>query len=162
MPWKGAILAGTGHAPWLGSPEQPRPERALVQHFIDDLNDAVPDLGLTSCDIAAVMPGLLPAEKEGTAELAVRELIIDDTYLAEWEAEVTSGSEHDRGEGHEGGVGHGDEHGEDAGEEEQDAEEQVASQLKRIQEVRDEIASSGKDHLSDYWVETLEFKVLAE
>jgi hypothetical protein len=92
----------------------------------------------------------------------VRELIIDETYLAEWEAEVSTGSEHDRGEGHEGGVGHGDEHGEDAGEEEHDAEEQVASQLKRIQDVRDEIAASGKDHLSDYWIETLEFKVLAE
>jgi hypothetical protein len=101
----------------------------------------------------------------------VRELIIDETYLAEWEAEVSEGSEGDRGEGHEGGVGHGDNHGEapvegteDHGEEEgeNDAENQQAPQLKRIQEVRDEIAASGKDHLSDYWIETIEFKVLAE
>jgi hypothetical protein len=98
----------------------------------------------------------------------VKELIIDETYLAEWEAEVTEGSKHSRGEGHEGGVGHGDNHGgaqvadgEEA-EGERDAEMQIAAQLKRIQEVRDEIAASGKDHLSDYWIETVEFKVIAE
>jgi hypothetical protein len=90
----------------------------------------------------------------------VKELIIDETYLAEWEAEVSVGSEHDLGEGHEGGVGHGDNHGEGA--EEQDDEQQLASQLKRIQEVRDDIAASGKDHLSDYWIETIDFKVIAE
>ena len=90
----------------------------------------------------------------------VRELIIDETYLAEWEAEVTEGAKHDRGEGHEGGVGHGESHGEDAAE--QDAGEQQASQLKRIQEVRDEIAASGKDHLSDYWIETIDFRVISE
>ncbi len=108
----------------------------------------------------------------------VRELIIDETYLAEWEAEVSEGSKHDRGEGHEGGVGHGDNHGEasdqdtdpgdgdeDHGEEpegEHDTETQIASQLKKIQDVRDEIAASGKDHLSDFWIETIEFKVITE
>lgn len=92
----------------------------------------------------------------------VRELIIDETYLAEWEAEISEGSKHDRGEGHEGGVGHGDDHGEAPEAEEHDAEEQMTSQLQRIQDVRDEIAASGKDHLSDYWLETLEFKVITE
>ncbi len=108
----------------------------------------------------------------------VRELIIDETYLAEWEAEVSEGSKHDRGEGHEGGVGHGDNHGEasdqdtdagdgneDHGEEpegDQDTETQIASQLKKIQDVRDEIAASGKNHLSDYWIETIEFTVITE
>ncbi len=91
----------------------------------------------------------------------VRELIIDETYLAEWEAEVSEGSKHDRGEGHEGGVGHGDNHGE-APVEENDTETQIASQLQRIQDVRDEIAASGKDHLSDFWIETIEFKVITE
>ena len=120
----------------------------------------------------------------------VKELIIDETYLAEWEAELSEGSKHDRGEGHEGGVGHGDNHGEapdqtedhgeghdadsdndhaegheDHGEEaggEHDVAEQQTAQLKRIQAVRDEIAASGKDHLSDYWIETIEFKVITE
>ena len=95
----------------------------------------------------------------------VRELIIDETYLAEWEAEISEGSKQDRGEGHEGGVGHGDNHGESQGEEaeeEHEDESQLASQLQRIQDVRDEIAASGKDHLSDYWLETIEFKVITE
>ncbi len=107
----------------------------------------------------------------------VKELIIDETYLAEWEAEVGEGSEHDRGEGHEGGVGHGDNHGEtldqdtdpgdeneDHGEEEEelDTETEIASQLQKIQDVRDEIAASGKDHLSDFWIETIEFKIITE
>jgi len=92
----------------------------------------------------------------------VKELIIDETYLAEWEAGLGEESEHDRGEGHEGGVGHGDDHGEAPEGEEHDAEEQMASQLQRIQDVRDEIAASGKDHLSDYWLETIEFKVITE
>ena len=91
----------------------------------------------------------------------VKELIIDETYLAEWEAEVSEDSKHDRGEGHEGGVGHGDNHGEEA-DGEHDVAEQQAAQLKRIQAVRDEIAASGKDHLSDYWIETIEFKVITE
>jgi hypothetical protein len=100
----------------------------------------------------------------------VRELIIDETYLAEWEAEVLEGSQHDRGEGHEGGVGHGDHHGDDAEEptgemeddETADAEEKLKSQLEKIQSVRDEIAESGKEHLSDYWIESVEFKVTQE
>ena len=92
----------------------------------------------------------------------VKELIIDETYLAEWEVEVTEGSKHDRGEGHEGGVGHGDDHGESAGEEAVEAEEQMTQQLARIQELRDEIAESGKDHLSDYWIETIEYKVIED
>lgn len=113
-------------------------------------------------------------ELEGsTIELKgiVKELIIDETYLAEWEAEIGEGSKHDRGEGHEGGVGHGDDHGEAAdhaedqdekSEVEHETETQIASQLQRIQDVRDEIAGSGKDHLSDYWIETIDFKVITE
>ncbi len=111
-------------------------------------------------------------ELEGTmikVNGVVKELIIDETYLAKWEAEIDEGSEHSRGEGHEGGVGHGDDHGEgqdadsdsDLGEG-HETETQIASQLQRIQDVRDEIAASGKDHLSDYWIETIDFEVITE
>lgn len=99
----------------------------------------------------------------------VRELIIDETYLAEWEAELLEGSKLDRGEGHEGGVGHGDHHGDDTAEpssekdqQDAEAEEQLKNQLANIQSVRDDIAASGEDHLSDYWIETLEFEVIKE
>ena len=94
----------------------------------------------------------------------VKELVIDETYLAEWEAEVLAGAdEHARGEGHEGGVGHG-EHAETTVEhvEGEDARAQKEATLQRIQDVRDEIAASGKGHLSDYWIETISFKVLEE
>lgn len=89
----------------------------------------------------------------------VKELIIDETYLAEWEAELSDGSTHDRGEGHEGGIGHGDSHAEGTGEHDDAG---VAPQLERIQEVREEIAASGLDHLSDYWIETINFRVITE
>ncbi len=125
----------------------------------------------------------------------VRELIIDETYLAEWEAEITEGGKHDRGEGHEGGVGHGDDHGDgqdleegqaepgdmdetgsqdedgdhhasgdqkDSGETEDDPGQTAENQLARIQKIRDEIAASGKDHLSDFWIETIELKVIED
>lgn len=91
----------------------------------------------------------------------VRELIIDETYLAEWEAELIQGSKKNRGEGHEGGVGHGDDHGDDAAEP-VDEEDELKTQLANIQSVREEIAQSGKDHLSDYWIETSVFEVIKE
>jgi hypothetical protein len=95
----------------------------------------------------------------------VNELIIDETYLAEWESEVTDGAdEHARGEGHEGGVGHGEHtEGESAEEEHsevENSEAEAAATLENIQSLRDEIIESGKDHLSDYWIETISFKVL--
>ena len=99
----------------------------------------------------------------------VKELIIDNTYLAEWEAEVIGGAtEHDRGEGHEGGVGHMEHAGiaepnakaADELAEDMETEAQMKATLDRIQSIRDEIAASGKYHLSDYWIETVSFKVL--
>jgi len=143
----------------------------------------------TGEDIAEFSVDLEGSQVEITG--IVKELIIDETYLAEWETEVMEGTtEHERGEGHEGGVGHvhaeGEEHahgeaedhaeGEEhahgeaedhahgeAGEAEhaegEDAEAALQSTLDQIQSLRDEIAVSGKDHLSDYWIETVSFKV---
>jgi len=96
----------------------------------------------------------------------VKELIIDETYLAEWEAEVMEGSQHDRGEGHEGGVGHDVQNVEgDVGnleDEGENAESDIEAKLAQIQKIRDEIAESGKDHISDYWIETVSFEVSRE
>ena len=93
----------------------------------------------------------------------VNELIIDETYLAEWESEVALGAdEHSRGEGHEGGIGHGEHaEGESAEEEQSEGDNSEAeATLENIQSLRDEITESGKDHLSDYWIETISYKVL--
>jgi len=79
----------------------------------------------------------------------VKELIIDETYLAEWEAEVTEGTEKE----HKGSADGLDEH------QKEHAEEEEGGALAKIEQIREEIAASGKDHLSDYWIETIEFKV---
>lgn len=79
----------------------------------------------------------------------LKELIIDETYLAEWEMEVLEGTGGE-GSGHQAGL---DEH------QKQQAEMEEGDPLASIQSLRDEIAASGKDHLSDYWVETIELTV---
>ena len=88
-----------------------------------------------------------------------RELIIDEIYLAEWEADVMQGTtEHARGECHEGGVGHPAQHEGDT--EAADPAVQAQATIERIQSIREDIAASGKDHLSDYWIETVSFREL--
>lgn len=75
VPWKGALLAGTGHAPWSGGPDEPTPE--MLTSFITALNRAVPSLELRESEILRVFAGLLPAARPGTALLATREVIVD-------------------------------------------------------------------------------------
>lgn len=75
--WKGILLAGTGHAPWHGGPDDPLVPPDLLGGFIADLNTAVPGLNLEEGDVARVFAGLLPARRAGTAELTVREVIVD-------------------------------------------------------------------------------------
>lgn len=79
----------------------------------------------------------------------VKELIIDEAYLAEWEAEVTDGASKEN-KGHQDGL---DEH------QKQQVETGSGDALASIQKLRDEIAASGKDHLSDYWIETIELTI---
>jgi glycerol-3-phosphate dehydrogenase len=77
VPWKGMILAGTGHAPWSLGSERPLPSREQLECFVEDLNRAAPGLGLTGGDIVHVLAGLLPAVRTGSDELALREVIVD-------------------------------------------------------------------------------------
>jgi glycerol-3-phosphate dehydrogenase len=77
VPWKGKLLAGTGHAPWRGDPENPVPDDAILESFIDDLNCAVPSLDVKSHDIEHVFSGLLPVKKAGSANLTKREVILN-------------------------------------------------------------------------------------
>lgn len=76
-PWKGKLLAGTGHAPWNGISQDPLPPEEALEEFIEDLNLAVPGLDLSRRDILHIFSGLLPVVQDGTTELAVREKIID-------------------------------------------------------------------------------------
>lgn len=77
VPWKGRILAGTGHAAWHASPEKPIPNSEQIEHFLADLNSAAPALKASLNDIIHVFSGLLPVKKSGGTELTTRELIID-------------------------------------------------------------------------------------
>ena len=78
-PFKGRAFAGTFHAAWDadvldGSGE---PAARLVRRFLDDLNVAVPGLGLDERHVLRVHWGRLPARRPGSETLAVRETILD-------------------------------------------------------------------------------------
>ena len=77
VPWKGMLLAGTGHAPWLSSEKKPIPSSEQIQKFLDDLNYAVPALGVCQNDILRIFPGLQSAAKAGGTEFAVRDVILN-------------------------------------------------------------------------------------
>jgi glycerol-3-phosphate dehydrogenase len=77
VPWKGRILAGTGHAPWHAGPENPVPTPEQVEHFLSELNTAAPGLQASLSNIIHVFSGLLPVKETGGTELTTRELIVD-------------------------------------------------------------------------------------
>lgn len=77
VPWKGRLLAGTGHAAWEGGPGDPRPSAASLEGFIAELNAALPGMDLRAAEVQRVFAGLLPARRPGGAELTAREVIVD-------------------------------------------------------------------------------------
>lgn len=76
-PWKGRILAGTYHAPRAVADPDPSPRPGEVEAFLSDLEAALPGLGLVADDVVRVDWGLLPVTREGTLQLATREVIVD-------------------------------------------------------------------------------------
>lgn len=75
-PWKGRLLAGTGHGAMpdntthrVGSPH--------LDGMIADLNRAIPGLALTRDEIQRVMGGLLPVDKPASTHLSKRPIIHD-------------------------------------------------------------------------------------
>jgi len=72
-PWKGRILAGTAH---LASGEDADGvDEARLCGFLDELNRSIPAARFERCEVLGVYSGNLPARREGSAELAVREVI---------------------------------------------------------------------------------------
>jgi hypothetical protein len=90
--------------------------------------------------------------EEITVTGIVRELRIDEIYLAEWEAEIMEGASKEN-KGHQDGL---DEHQKDAS-----AELDTDAQLEKVNKLREEIAASEKGYLSDFWIETIEYKVFS-
>ena len=76
-PWKGRLLAGTGHQPWTGPADKPAPNTAQLERFIADLNLILPRSRFNMDDIVRVYSGFLPVEKEGGIKLSDRALIHD-------------------------------------------------------------------------------------
>jgi glycerol-3-phosphate dehydrogenase len=77
VPWKGALLVGTGHAPWHGDLSDPHLDDQGLQAFVEGLNAAVPSLELRPDEALRVFSGLLPVRRAGTADLASREVVVD-------------------------------------------------------------------------------------
>jgi glycerol-3-phosphate dehydrogenase len=77
LPWKGKLLVGTGHTPWFGNAESPKPSDQMLQKFLHDINLALPPLDLNTKDILYVFSGLIPAKKLGTVDLLKREVIVN-------------------------------------------------------------------------------------
>lgn len=77
VPWKGMLLVGTGHGPWIGPPQQPRLPRTLLTEFVEDINSIVPNLELRLKDALRVLIGFLPSTHEGGATNPTRETIVD-------------------------------------------------------------------------------------
>ena len=76
-PWKNKLFAGTVHQAWDNLDERPMPSDESINSFIEDLNLSIPDLNLSRKNILQIYSGLLPAKKQGTNQIAVREVIID-------------------------------------------------------------------------------------
>lgn len=76
-PWKGRVFAGCGHEPWLRGPDKPMPTEQQLEHFIEEINQAIPGVNLSKKDVHRVFAGLLPAVAEGSNVLTKREVIID-------------------------------------------------------------------------------------
>ncbi len=76
VPWKGQLMAGTGHATWSGSPENPKPSDEQLGAFIADLNLAIPSLNLNEGNVQHVLSGLLPAEDDDSVQISTSEEII--------------------------------------------------------------------------------------
>ncbi len=75
--WHSQVLAGTVHSSLRQMDKEPMPSDDEIDAFIHDLNLAIPCLHLKKRDIRHMYIGLLPAKKDGSTELAVREVFLD-------------------------------------------------------------------------------------
>lgn len=77
VPWKGVLLAGTGHAGWTKGGAAPVLPPDLLHAFIGELNEALPSLNLGEADVLRVFAGLVPTGQPGSGELLSRDVIVD-------------------------------------------------------------------------------------
>ena len=75
-PWKGRLLAGTGHSAVRDNMSCKVSDHDL-NSMIDDLNCAIPGLALSVDQVQRVMSGILPVRKPGSTLLSKRPVIYD-------------------------------------------------------------------------------------
>jgi glycerol-3-phosphate dehydrogenase len=73
LPWRGRVLAGTYHAPASEASGADEPAFA----FARELDEVIPALDLGSSPILQVFAGRLPVTRDGTVDLASREVLHD-------------------------------------------------------------------------------------
>jgi len=76
-PRRGMVFAGTLHAPRANAEGPPHPTGDELRELLDDLNRAAPGLEASPEKVVRIFAGYLPVRREGTADLAVRERIVD-------------------------------------------------------------------------------------
>ena len=75
-PWKGRLFAGMWHEPYRGQISAPPvPDEKLIESFIDDMNQMMPDANLSMDNVEHIYAGYLPVTKEGGTELSKRAVI---------------------------------------------------------------------------------------
>jgi len=75
-PWKGRLLAGTGHAP-ANAQNAACPDKTSIDQFIDDLGMVLTDVELSRENIERIYAGNLSVTEEGGTELTKRAVIHD-------------------------------------------------------------------------------------
>ena len=77
VPWKGLLMAGTGHAPWHLKERRPYLSADQIRLFCHDLNAALPGIDLAEKDILHTFPGLQSAKQSGGTQFATRDIIFN-------------------------------------------------------------------------------------
>ncbi len=94
VPWRNTTLVGVNSILWRDDPDRLRVTEAEVSGFLDEINEAVPSLGLGLDDVALVMAGLLPVEggrqQDGNVSFGKRPLVTDNARADGVEGMVTA------------------------------------------------------------------------
>ena len=80
-PWKGMVLAGTGHVPAASVKDDVCPDNQQLSNFVNDIDQALPSMKLGGAPVRRVFAGYLPARTGHGAQLTTREEIIDHRFL---------------------------------------------------------------------------------
>lgn len=85
IPWRGCTLIGVNSVVWREDPNLLRVSEAEVSAFLEEINEALPQLRLGSDDVALVMAGLLPIESgrsvDGNVSFGKRAFVHDHARL---------------------------------------------------------------------------------